>query len=134
MPKKTPVRHRFICAGLAKVFQKHTEKKCWQAGMWNNRNICILRVERNRTTTVKHDMAFLIKLKASICCMSAISFLGLCPGKTCVLAFLETYVRMLISALFTMEKMGKINVQTVEYVIVYSAEYYIIENVTEIQL
>lgn len=33
-----------------------------------------------------------------------------------------------------MEKMGKINVQTVEYVIVYSAEYYIIENVTEIQL
>lgn len=83
---------------------------------------------------MKHDMAFLIKLKASICFTSAISFLGPCPGKTFVLVFLETYVRMLISALFMMEKMGKINVQTVEYVIIYNAEYYIIENVIEIQL
>lgn len=79
-------------------------------------------------------MAFLIKLKASICYVSAISFLGICPGKTFVHVFLETYIRMLISALFMMGKMQKINVQAVEYVIVYNAEYYIIESMIEIPL
>lgn len=79
-------------------------------------------------------MAFLIKLKASICYVSAISFLGICPGTMFVHVFLETYIRMLISALFMMGKMQKINVQTVEYVIVYNAENYIIESVIEIPL
>lgn len=90
--------------------------------------------KRNRTITVKHNAAFLIKLKASICYMSAISFLGLGPGKTFVRVLMETYRRMLISELFMMEQIEKINVQTVEYVIVYNAEYNLIENVIEIQL
>lgn len=63
-------------------------------------------IKRNGAITGKQDTTFLIKLKASICYMSAFSFLGVCPGKMLVCVFLETHIRMLISALFMMEKNG----------------------------
>lgn len=56
------------------------------------------------------------------------------PGKMFAHILMETYRRMLISALFMVGQIEKINVQTGEYVIVYNAGYNLIENVIEIQL